>query len=108
MTMRAEIERNTATGSDAYGHPVAPVFEAHATVPCWVYSRSRREVVDGAKTAHVEDLRALFPVNADVRERDEIARVTDRQGNELLSGRLRIEALRRKPSHLDAVLDRVQ
>ncbi|MFQ5775860.1 MAG: hypothetical protein ACE5GS_15160 [Kiloniellaceae bacterium] len=106
--MRADVERNTATGTDAYGHPVAPVFAAVATIPCWVYSRTRREVANGVKTALVEDLRALFARDADVRERDEIARVADRQGNELLAGRLRIEALQRKPGHIEAVLERVQ
>ena len=106
--MRADIERNTASGTDAHGGPVAPVFTAVATVPCWVWSRSRREAVDGVKTALVEDLRALFPLGADVAERDEIAKVTDRQGAELLSGRFRIEALQRKHGHVEAALLRVQ
>ena len=105
--MRAEVERNTAPGDDAWGNPVAPVFTAVATLPCFVWSRARREVVDGKKTAIIEDLRAMFPLGADIAERDEIARVTDRIGTEILAGRFRIEAIQRKHRHLEAALERV-
>jgi hypothetical protein len=108
MTMRAVVERNTASGTDAHGHPVAPVFTAHATLPCFVWSRQRREAVDGAKTALVEDMRGIFPLAADIAEADEIASVTDRRGVELLSGRVRIDAIQRKHRHLEAALKRVQ
>jgi hypothetical protein len=107
MTMRAVVERNSASGTDTYGHPVAPVFAAHATLPCFVWSSQRREVVDGDKTATVEDLRAVFPLGADILEADEIASVTDRQGSEILSGRARIDALQRKHRHLEAALVKV-
>ena len=108
MTMRAAVERNQAVGTDAYGGPVAPVFAAHATLPCWVWSNSRREIVDGDKTALVEDMRAMFPIGADVAEGDEIASVTDRRNVELLSGRMRVEAIQRKHRHVEAALERVQ
>lgn len=108
MTMRAAVERNGAAGTDDYGHPVAPVFAAHATLACFVWSNQRRAVVDGDKTATVEDLRAVFPLDADIGEADEIASVTDRQGSVLLSGRFRIDALQRKHRHLEATLVRVQ
>src|SRR3546814_3363694 len=51
MTMRAVIERNTESGTDEYSHPLPPVFATlHAALPCWVWSTSRRTVVDGDKT----------------------------------------------------------
>ena len=107
MTMRAEVERNTAAGTDPHGHPVAPFFTALATVPCWVWSKQARVAVDGDKTAVIEDLRALFPVSADIVEGDEIARVTDRRGA-VLFGRLRVDAPpQRKVRHLEAALKRV-
>jgi hypothetical protein len=108
MTMRADIERNTASGTDTYGHPVAPVFTALASLPCFIWSRARREVTDGGKTALVEDLRAIFPLTADVQERDEIASVKDRLGAELMSGRFRLAAIQRKHRHIEAALERVQ
>lgn len=108
MVHRAAVERNTASGTDDYGHPVAPVFEALATVPCFAWSTSRTEVVDGGKYAKVESLKMLLPLDADVTEADEIAGVTDRQGNTILDGRLKIEGLQRKHRHFEATLQRVQ
>ncbi len=108
MTMRAEVERNTAAATDPHGHPVAPVFTALATLPCWVWSKQSREIVDGDKTAVIEDLRALFPKAADIAEGDEIVQVTDRQSVVLFAGRLRIDAApQRKQRHLEAALKRV-
>lgn len=108
MTMRAEVERNTATGTDAYGHPLAPAFTPLATVACYVWSRQSRELVDGDKTAVIEDLRGLFPSDADIAEGDELARVTDRRGRVLFPGRLRVDAPpQRKPHHREAALRRV-
>lgn len=107
MTMRAAVERNGASATDAYGHPVAPVFAAHATLACFVWSKQRREIVDGTKTAMVEDLRAVFPLGADLQEADEIASVTDRRGTELMAGRFRIDGLQRKHRHIEAALVRI-
>jgi len=108
MTQRAEVERNTAAGTDPHGHPVAPAFAALGTLPCFVWSKQSREVVDGDKTAVIEDLRALFPKTADIAEGDEIARVTDRRGVVLFAGRLRVDAPpQRKAGHIEAALKRV-
>ena len=107
MTMRAVVERNTASGTDAHGHPIKPAFTALATVPCFVWSKQRREIIDGSKIAIIEDLRALFPLGADVVAGDEIASIDDRRGAELLAGRFQIETVQRKHNHLEAALERV-
>ena len=107
MTMRAEIERNQASATDAWGNPVVPAFAALATLACWLWSRQRRVLADGDKTVIVEDLRALFPSGADVAAGDEIARVKDRAGREIFNGRFRIETIQRKPGHLEAALVRL-
>ena len=49
MTMRAVIERDIATGTDDFGHPVKPNFTTLAAIPCWAWSKQRRERVDGNK-----------------------------------------------------------
>jgi len=110
MTMRADIERNTAEAVDGWNNPVAPVFTPHlSALPCYVWGRQNRAVVDGSKTAMIEDLRGLFPLGADLRQGDEIARVTDRRGETLIAGRLRIETPpQRRRSHLEAALQRIQ
>ena len=79
-----------------------------STLPCFVWSQARREVVDGGKSALVEDMRGLFPLTADLREGDEISAVQDRLGAELLSGRFEVEAIQRKHTHIEAFLQRVQ
>ena len=108
MTMRAVVERNTASGDDAHGHPVKPGFTAHlASQPCWVWSKQRREIIDGSKIAIVGDLRALFPLGADVLAGDEIARIDNRRGDQLLAGRFKIETTQRVHDHIAAALERV-
>lgn len=108
LTMRADVERNQATGTDAYGGPVAPDFQPLATIACFIWSKMSRELVDGDKTAMVEDVRGLFPLGADLTEHDEIARVTDRRGTVIVPGRLRVEGpVQHKHTHLEAALRRV-
>jgi hypothetical protein len=109
LTMRAAIERNQAAGNDAWGQPVAPAFQPlGAPVPCFVWHETSSEVVDGRKTAMIGDFRALFALDADVAEFDEIAGVTDRKGAVLIDGRLRVEGpVQRKHTHLEASLKRV-
>lgn len=109
LTMRAAIERNTATAKDAWGNPVDPVFASIGDpVACFVWSTSAKQTVDGQKTAEIENMRALFALGADVVPGDEIAQVTDRRGTVLLPGRLRVEApVQRKHTHLEAQLRRI-
>lgn len=108
LTMRAAIERNTATGTDAWNNPVAETFAPLATIPCFAWSQTAREIRDGDKLARAEDLRAMFALGADVRGDDEISAITDRRGTVLIPGRLRIEGpVQRKHTHLEAALQRI-
>ena len=108
LTMRARVERNQATGKDPWGNPVAPVFAPLATLNCFVWSKVSRELVDGDKTAMVEDMRGLFALSADIREDDEISAVRDARGNAIIPGRLRVEGpVQRKHTHLEAALKRI-
>lgn len=109
LTMRAAIERNGASGVDAWGNPVAPVFASTgAALACFVWSVAASQVVDGEKTAEIENLRALFALGADVQPGDEIASVKDRSGAMIVPGRLRVEPpVQRKHTHLEAQLRRI-
>jgi hypothetical protein len=109
LTMRARVERNTATGTDSWGNPVAPVFTVlHNALPCFVYSKTSRELVDGAKTAMIEDLRIMIALGADLREGDEITAVTDRRGTTIVAGRLKVEGpVQFKHNHREAALQRI-
>lgn len=109
LTMRARVERNTASGTDSWGGPVEPVFTVlHNALPCFVYSKSSRELVDGAKTAMIEDLRVMIAADADLAEGDEITAVSDRNGAVIIPGRLKVEGpVQFKHNHREAALQRI-
>jgi hypothetical protein len=109
LTMRARVERGTPAGTDSWGGPTAPVFTVlHNALPCFVYSKSSRELVDGAKTAMIEDLRVMISRAADLREGDVITAITDRAGTVLIEGRLKVEGpVQFKHTHREAALQRI-
>lgn len=109
LTMRALVERNQATDKDAWSQPVAEDFVSiGAPLPCFAWSPSAREIVDGDKSGQVEDVRALFALGADIAERDELSAITSAKGVVLFPGRLRVEGpVQFKHNHLEAALRRV-
>lgn len=109
LTMRALVERNQATATDGWNMPVAPDFQSiGAPLPCFVWSTQARRLIDGEKTAMIEDVRALFALDADIREADEISTVTDRRGIEIVPGRLQVEGpVQRKHTHVEVALRRI-
>lgn len=115
LTMRARVERNTATGTDSWNNPVAPVFTVlHNALPCFVYSnasgasRDSREVVDGTKTVLIQDMRIMIALGADLAAGDEITAVSDRAGTVIIPGRLKVEGpVQFKHNHREAALQRI-
>jgi head-tail adaptor len=108
LTMRAVVQRNTATGKDAWGQPVPADWETIGAVRCFAWSNQSRELIDGDKTAMIEDLRIMVALGADLLEDDELTAITDRQGNVIIAGRLRVEGpVQRKHTHQEAALKRV-
>lgn len=108
LTMRAVVHRDQTVSRDSWGQSEAPVWAVVGTARCFVWSNTSREVVDGDKTAMVEDMRAMFALGEDVTENDEISAVTDARGNVLIPGRLKVEGpVQRKHTHLEAALKRV-
>jgi len=108
MTQRATVERDQTTTSDPWGQSDASSYAAHATIPCRVWSSSRKVAVDVDRTATIEEIRAIFPADADVIEADRIAAITDRRDRVVFSGPLSIETIRLKGDHLTAMLQRVE
>lgn len=108
LTMRALVERNVAAGKDGWGNPLPPDFQPLATLKCFAWSNTSREIVDGEKTALIEDMRALLALTADIRADDEISAITDARGNVIIAGRLRVEGpVQRKHTHLEVALKRI-
>lgn len=109
LTMRAQVERNQASGDDGWGNPIAAVFANHGTpVACFIWSISAEKTQDGEKTAQIETFRGLFALGADLAADDRLASVTDRQGNALIAGPLLVMGpIERKHTHLEANLRRI-
>lgn len=108
LTMRAEVERNAAAGTDSWGQPVPPVYAPVGSIRCFAWTPASREVMDGDKVAAIQDVRIMVGFGTDLRVDDEIARITDRGGKTLFAGRLRVDGpLQYKHTHLEAPLKRV-
>lgn len=108
LTMRAHVERAVSPGRDRWNNPLPGAFAPLAVLRCFIWSTSSRKIVDGDKTAMVEDVRGMFELAADLTEGDEIAQVADRRGKVLIAGRLRVEGpVQRKHTHLEAALRRI-
>jgi len=108
MTHRAVVQRDNSTGTDAWNRPVPPVFTAQPkSVPCRAWSKSRKEVRDDGKQIVVEDIRALFPIDADIQEGDRVT-INDRRGS-LIFDSLAVQAISRHGTnarHREAMLER--
>ncbi len=98
MTHRAVITRDTVATTDAWNRPSPPTFTAHKTIACRAWSKSRKEVRDDGKEVLVEDLRALFPKDADIQTGDRVT-VNDRLGN-LIFDSLAVLTVSRKGANL--------
>lgn len=109
LTHRAEVERNQAAGTDDWGQPLPPDFQTlHPALKCFAWSTSSRELVDGSKTAQIDDLRIIFALGTDIAEGDELVSVQDRAGETIIAGRLKIEGpVQHKHNHLEAALQRI-
>jgi hypothetical protein len=106
--MRAEIERGVSTGKDAWGQPVAAVFEPLCVLPCFAWTPSAREIKDGNKVAAIEDVRMLLPLSGEIDENDEVSQITNKGGDVLFAGRFRVEGpVQFKHTHREAALVRV-
>ena len=98
MTHRAVITRNTASGNDDWNRPLPPVFTALTTVACRAWSNTRKEVRDDGKEVVIEDIRALFPKNADIKTGDRVT-VNDRLGT-LIFDSLAVQTVSRRGDNL--------
>lgn len=106
--MRATVQRDTQTGTDAFGLPDAPTWTAHiASLPCFIWTKAEREVIDGEKTAILADHRMLCPLGTDITEDDRITVVKDRLGANIIANTMRVHTAIYKRSHIECWLEEV-
>ena len=86
MTMRAVIQRDTATSTDDHGQPAVPVWSAGTSTPCYCWQEKMTEVIDVNKTAILDQLRMMLPTGTDVTRADRVLNVTDRRGTVKFTG----------------------
>jgi hypothetical protein len=110
MVHRCTLERDAAHGTpDGYGLPSESDWQPLLVeLPCWLWSTAERELIDGEKSAVIEDLRLLVPMATDVTERDRVNGVTDRLGNPVRQGAMGITAVMSKHDHLELALKGVE
>lgn len=107
MVHRAGRQRNTATGSDGFGQPVAPTWATAVVLPCRAWNARRDPVRDGEKVVRTQEIRAAFPLGADIIEGDRLESITDRRGTVLFAGPLFVETIVSQPTHREVVLERL-
>ena len=108
MTHRAVVSRDTSAGTDDWNRPIPPTFTVQPDpIPCRAWSKSRKEVRDDGKEVLIEDVRALFPKDADIQTGDRVT-VNDRLGN-LIFDSLAVQTVSRKGAnvrHREVVFER--
>jgi hypothetical protein len=108
MTRLAHVQRPIMTGVDAFGMSLPPDWQTvTTTMPCWVWTLTRRLRTNRQRMVILEETRVLFPAGADVQEGDRVAAVTDRLGTVLWSGDFRVDTLMQRPDHLEGLLAKV-
>lgn len=108
MTMRMDVERNVEMGKDAFNNPKPPRYEPHLTDQrCWVWSQAKRVAVSDSRIIVVEDLRAIVPLDTDVRAGDRIVEVRQPDGSVMTGDVLKVESIQVEPTHLELNLEEV-
>lgn len=99
MTMRAYIQRNTAS-ANALGHESVPSWTALSTTPCyaWVDRGDTRHTAE--MSAEGERYRAIVPIGTDVTSKDRLEKVTERDDTQLF-GVMYVDAVIRRRDHLE-------
>lgn len=89
MTMRARVSHNTATGADAYGQPVPPVWAPLRVVPCHARHASAAELArDGDTSLARADVVVLYPGLSQPPPGTRVEAIEDRRGRVLFAGPL--------------------
>lgn len=104
--MRCTVQRNYTTDTDAFGHVAAQHdWQTHLDgLPCFYWSRSKAEIMDGEKTAAVEQLSLMVPAGTDVTEGDRIVNVTDRRFASIRPGIMEVLTVQRRAGYLALAL----
>lgn len=103
MRHRCTIQRdaNHGGGTDPYGGDAAASWAAlHTSLACRYWFSAARTVIDGKLQTEIKTRMMLVPTGTDVTEDDRVLSVTDRLGNEIADGPMRIDSVGRREGHI--------
>ena len=102
MVHRATVQKDTATGTDAYGNPKPASWATHiASLACYYYTKTKTEIYDGDKQAVVAMQRLLVPLGTDITEKHRITAIKNRLGTSLISNPMLIRAVVKRKTHFE-------
>ncbi len=106
MTMRAVHQEDQQATPDGYNRNDPANWQTlNAALPCWLYSKRTRRVIDGTKTVTVEELRAMVPLGTAIAGGERFLTVSDQAGNVEHSTPLKIRGVQRRVTHLELVFE---
>ena len=107
MTMRCETERATPQGTrqDVLGRTLRNTDSILTDQPCYWQARSAQTVESDETIIVVTVHRMMFPLAADIKERDIVTSVRDRRGRILQGDRMRVLAAPRLEDHIQVTLE---
>mgnify|MGYP006426207949 CR=1 FL=1 len=103
MTMRGELKR-PETITDDWNRQTQSGLTSLGTTACRVYTGSAKLIIKDDKTAQVDELRVMFPLDTDVKAEDTLVNVQDRRGKVLFAGPFIVKTPLRKVRQIQASL----
>lgn len=103
MTMRTGIVERLSDQDtrDDYGHPVMAWSQINDDVPCAAWFSSGDTQSNEDRVVPVEGRKIIVPRGTDFAEGDRISGISDRRGNVLFSGVMRVELIAPRRDHLE-------
>lgn len=103
MTHRCTIERDVNHGdnADPWGNDEpASWTDSREDIPCRFWFEDATTVIDGTKASEMTTRKMILPKGTDVTEDDRILSVTDRLGNAVADGPMRIDSVGHRMGHV--------
>lgn len=100
MTMSMDTERAFPIAPDDLGHQRTLFSTAELSMPCFVWAGEEQEVIDPQKVASESMYRGVVPFGSNIRELDQVTRLSHPAASNVLEGlgRLRVMAVRERVS----------
>lgn len=104
MTMRAIHQQDQQASANDYNLKAPADWQTlDAALPCWLYSKRTRRMIDGTKSVTVEELQAMVPLGTAIAGGERFLSVSNQAGTVVHSTPLKIRGVQRRVAHLELV-----